>query len=159
MSLWPPGARASAAPGVITRSNPLDERPIRCDDSPVDATVAEFPFVATLPKREKSRLQTFWEQFEVMKAAMDAHGSLVPATFAARLLGVSKQRVHQLTEAGKLQCIEVNGHSFITEDSMVALAKSERKAGRPPHIKSFADCVEVGIEAACDAYRAAKKNA
>lgn len=96
-----------------------------------DVITADFPFVQDLPKREKSKLATLWDQFQAFRKASAEHGSLLPQNFAAELLGVSRQRIHQLIEEGKLQVVCVHTSRFITEGSLVDLAKSERKAGRP----------------------------
>lgn len=93
--------------------------------------VAEFPFCEALPKREKSRIVRIWEQLEVMRAAFEKHGSLLPVRFAAGLADVSRQRIDELVHDGVIDRIEVDGHPFITENSFVAWAKSERKQGRP----------------------------
>jgi hypothetical protein len=61
---------------------------------------------------------------------------LVPQTFTAGLLDISKQRVAQLIDAGKLEAVEFNGTRFVTERSVVALAQSERKSGRPFNVKA-----------------------
>jgi hypothetical protein len=47
------------------------------------------------------------------------------------VLGVSRQRVNQLIETGQLESIQFAGHHYITKESLVAYANSERKAGRP----------------------------
>jgi hypothetical protein len=93
--------------------------------------VLDFPFVEQLPKREKSRLAKLWDHFTEVREASKVHGMLVPMTMAADLAGVSKQRILQIIEDGRLVRIEVNGHPFITENSFVEWAKGERKAGRP----------------------------
>lgn len=93
--------------------------------------VAEFPFVATLPKREKSRVQRAFDILEEMRAAVEAHGVLVPCVLAAKIGGVSRQRVHELSEEGKLKRVEFDGHVYVTEASVVEWLKSERKSGRP----------------------------
>jgi len=97
----------------------------------VEVDCMEFAFVSALPKREKSKLAKVWDTFNELRAAMASKGDLVPATMAAKCLDISRQRVWELMQAGKLDRVEVDGHVFVTADSVVALAKSERKAGRP----------------------------
>jgi hypothetical protein len=55
----------------------------------------------------------------------------VPQIVAAKLLGVSKQRVNQIVQDGRLETVDVCGERFILEDSLVAFCKLERKSGRP----------------------------
>jgi len=100
--------------------------------------VLDFPFVAELPKRQKSRLVTLWDSWTEFKALTNEHGSLVPASLAAKLGGVCKQRIFQLCELGKLRRIDFHGHVYITEESFVSWAKSERKGGRPLNIPTTA---------------------
>lgn len=97
----------------------------------IDAATPDFPFVAELPKRERSRLATVWERLAELRQVSAQHGQLVPPRLAAKLLGVSSQRIDQLVQAGKLMRVDVDGHPLLTENSIIALAKTERKAGRP----------------------------
>lgn len=92
---------------------------------------SEFPFVQQLPQREKSKLVKLWDHFAAVRMAIDQHGMLVPVSLAAELAGVSRQRIDQLVDSDRLVRIELNGHPFITENSFVQWAKSERKNGRP----------------------------
>jgi len=96
-----------------------------------EATYMEFPFVAALPKREKSKLARVWDTFKEIQDITAEKGSLVPATFAAKLLDISPQRVSELLNQGTLERVKVGNCLFATERSIVELAKSERKAGRP----------------------------
>lgn len=96
-----------------------------------EASINEFPFVAELPKREKSKLATVWDRFKALSAVSKEAGCLVPPVFVASVLGISKQRVYQLGETGKLEVIRLEGQVFVTERSIIALARSERKSGRP----------------------------
>ncbi len=105
-------------------------------ESMFKAEVLEFPAFVDLPKREKSKLSTVWDIFYEMSRIVDEKGMLVPQTFAAKVLGISKQRVGQLADAGKLEAIEFNGTRFITENSLVDHAKTERKVGRPYSVKA-----------------------
>jgi hypothetical protein len=93
--------------------------------------VIEFPWVEQLPKREKSRLAKLWDHFAEVRAIQREHGTIVPVKLAADLAGVTRQRIDDLVERGQLVRIYVNGHPFITENSFVEWAKTERKNGRP----------------------------
>lgn len=110
-----------------------------------EAQVAEFPFVAELPKREKGKLAKAWDQWLAVKAVVAERGPLIPASFAAKLLNISHQRVSQLADSGKLQRVDIGGSFWITEASLVELAKGERKAGRPFKVRvpGFGECKEV----------------
>jgi len=99
--------------------------------------IAEFPFVADLPKREKTKLASLWDNFQEIKTVTEAHGMLVPVSLAAELLGISRQRIHELMEAGRLQRVEFRGRAYMTEDQLHEYARAERKAGRPPKVRTL----------------------
>jgi hypothetical protein len=96
-----------------------------------EAEVLEFPAFSDLPKREKSKIQRVWDTFRELSKITDEKGMLIPQSFAAKVLDVSRQRVNAMIEEGRLEAVEVNGVPFVTENSVVAYAKGERKAGRP----------------------------
>lgn len=103
----------------------------------VDAiNISEFPFVASLPKSEKKKLRSLWDQWEELKQFALSRGHLIPTGMAHTLAGVSRNRVYQLIEDGRLERYQVGHHSFITEESLIKFVESERKSGRPPSSKS-----------------------
>ena len=112
-----------------------------------EAAVSEFPFVADMPKREKSRLARLWDTFQQIREATNRHGCLLPQHYAADLLGVSRQRVHVLVNEGRLTSVEVAGVRYVTEDSLLAWATSERdKGGRPPSVPSVRECFSKALK-------------
>ena len=94
-----------------------------------EAAVTEFPFVEVLPKREKSKLARLWDQFHEVRAAVKAHGAVFPQNYAAALLGVSPQRIHQLVNEGRLVTVQIGARPFVTEQAIIDFAKSERANG------------------------------
>jgi len=95
----------------------------------VDLT--EFPFVADMPKRERSRLRTIWDAFAEIKAITAEKGILIPLSLAASLGGVSRTRIYQLCDSGSLERVEFGKNGYVTESSFMSWVQSERKAGRP----------------------------
>lgn len=91
----------------------------------------EFPFVAGLPKAERTEHQKLRDHLADIKAVIQNRGMIMPVRFAAALLGVSRQRVQELIEAKTLEAVEFDGRRYVTESSLVAFGQSERKAGRP----------------------------
>jgi len=91
----------------------------------------EFPFVAALPKREKSKLAKLWDTFKELHEVAKEKGMFVPPHVAASLLGVSRQRVHVLLNEGRIETVQVAGERYVLEDSLVAFCKLERASGRP----------------------------
>jgi uncharacterized protein (UPF0261 family) len=98
------------------------------------AETANFPFVAELPKREQKKVLSAWDVLAEFQRLTEEHGVLVPPRLVAKCLSVSKQRVHQFMTEGRLQVIDVNGHPFVTKNSVVAFAETERKGGRPQKV-------------------------
>jgi len=96
-----------------------------------EASVSEFPFVAELPKREKSKLAQIWDVMKQMAAVPDEEGTLLPVSMACKALCISRTRVDQLVQDGKLKRFEFDGHVFISYKSVVAWAQAEHKNGRP----------------------------
>ena len=96
-----------------------------------EAEINEFPFVRELPKREKSKYARVWDTFRELSAIAKTEGMPIPQVYAAKALGICTQRVSQLANEGRLKVVMVGGTRFVTENSVVAYAKSERKAGRP----------------------------
>ena len=94
------------------------------------AMMGEFGFVATLPKTEE-RPKSAWEKWAEIKRVIDAEEGLVPVRLAVEMLGVSRQRVYELIEEGKVKTFDVVGQQFISFKSLSAWAHSERKAGKP----------------------------
>lgn len=101
-----------------------------------EAAISEFPFVEALPKREKSKMGKLWEQFEQTRAAMQVHGLLVPQPYVAELLGVSRQRVHQLVNEGRLASVLVGNQRMVTEQSMLAWAAATHTSSDRPSLAS-----------------------
>ncbi len=96
-----------------------------------EIAASEFPFVDALPRREKAAVKTAVDVLNDWREATRLHGSLVPTSMVAAVLNVSKQRVHQLIQHGRLVTVVFGGHNYVTELSLNDLASSERKSGRP----------------------------
>jgi hypothetical protein len=72
-----------------------------------------------------------WTMIELrrFRALSREHGGLTNPTFAALLLGVSRQRVHQLMMEGKLPFHDIIGRPFIQCDVLEEFSKLERSTG------------------------------
>jgi len=98
------------------------------------AEVLEMPFVATLRRREKSKIEKVWDTVKQISDIEREVGRLLPQAFAAKLLNLSRQRICQLVDEGILQSFTVGNVRMVTEASIITLAQTERKAGRPPNL-------------------------
>jgi len=113
-----------------------------------EAQTMDFPFVAEMPKRERSKVETLWDRFHRLKAITDEKGMLLPVVFCAKLLGVSRQRVYALLDEGRMERVDLDGQIFITEESFIAWCRAEHKQGRPTKAEalSLKDCWAVASE-------------
>lgn len=123
----------------------------------------DMPFVKDLPKREQSRVQRMWDQLCEFKRLTEENGVLIPAPVAAKIAGVHRSRIFQLIDAGALKSVSFHGHVYLIEDSFIAWAKSERKAGRPFKLVDDAEkkgdiraALEIGVSYAKE-FAAARK--
>lgn len=109
----------------------------------------DLAFVNDLPRREKTRWQKLWDAFQEFKRISEEKGTLVPLPLAAKLTDVSHQRLSQLCVDGRLERVTLNGHVFVTEDSLLAWARSERKRGRPLKVpETTGECWKAAREVA-----------
>jgi hypothetical protein len=94
--------------------------------------LADFPFVADLPKREKSKVAKALDAMAELETITAERGPLIPQAVAAKIVGVSGTRIGQLLDAGAMDFHTVNGDRYIFVRSFREFAKRERKTGRPP---------------------------
>lgn len=100
----------------------------------IDTNTIEFPFVASIPKREQTRIGRAWQAYKKLKAVTEEKGALVPYGLGCKLLNVSRARFTVLCQEGRLDSVSVEGHIFVTEQSLITYARSERRGGRPPKL-------------------------
>lgn len=110
----------------------------------------EFDWVPAVTDRtkvnqEKAKRIVYWCE------ATKEKGPIVPTRFVATLLGVSRQRVHQLVKLGMLESVEISGYKWITERSIEVYGKSEREAGRPIKGVKKADLLKSCYESVTEA--------
>lgn len=118
-----------------------------------EAAATEFSFVEALPKREKSRLVKCWEFAKEIARISDTEGDLLPVSFACKLLDVSRSRIDQFVTDGRLKRFDVDGHVFITSNSIVECAKIERKHGRPFKVPTVAEVWKASRETARENFK------
>lgn len=83
------------------------------------AAEGEFPFLATTPRRS-TVFSRAMDVIRSMQEAQSEHGTLIPAPVLTAILGVSKQRVHQIIAAGGLVSLDFHGRAYVTEASLKA---------------------------------------
>jgi len=94
-----------------------------CVDLAVDQAEL-FPNIAAhAPKRSK---------FAQVMGAIEQHGPLLSQVMASYVMGVSRQRVHELVHNGKLASVEVANQLLVPVAAIEFwLAEEEDKGGRP----------------------------
>lgn len=95
-----------------------------------EAIAGQFDFLDETPKREPA-VMSAWDELRQLSALMKEKGMMVPTPLAARVLGVSVQRVHQFIDGGSLEVVRCGRSLMVTEKSLLDFAKVERKNGRP----------------------------
>jgi hypothetical protein len=95
------------------------------------APAAHFAFMADVPLDAKKQKRV--GLFTMLRAVFKEDGPYIPAGLVQELLGVSRQRVHQLIKDEKIKTVIVDGHHFVTEASLKAyLAESEERGHNLP---------------------------
>jgi hypothetical protein len=77
------------------------------------------------PKTKKGVLDDLREFLRITKQ----RGGLVPISAVATVLGVSRQRVHQLADEGTFSVFTFYGMKWLLEEEVVSFAKLNRSAG------------------------------
>jgi excisionase family DNA binding protein len=98
-----------------------------CRVAAVEATAEQMELLAGFPVEKVRRPSLLRELAEVF----DLHGPVVPQHMVAKLLGVSRQRVAQLVEAGRIAVVRLGGHQYVPYDALRYFLAEERKNGRP----------------------------
>lgn len=75
-----------------------------------------------------SNSQGWRERAEELIRISEAHGGLVPQSALPAVLGISRQRVHQLIQSGQFEQCKVFGVGFVTGRSIDAWEKDQDKA-------------------------------
>ena len=103
-----------------------------CYSVGMDAVVEQgtlFPFAST-ERRSK---------FREMMEAFDRHGYMLPRAHIPVVLDVSRQRVKELIDEGRIATVWVQDREFVPLASLEIYLADERKAGRPVHELSLGD--------------------
>ena len=77
-------------------------------------------------------------------------GGLMPFATAAKLLGVSKQRVNDLVAEGTFKPVEFAGKKWLTANQIEEFIKLKREPGRPWHKPSIKEMWKMSREGAKD---------
>jgi hypothetical protein len=105
--------------------------------------------VGTRIERPKTKRGVFADLREFTRI-IKLHNGLLPMSAVATILGVSRQRVHQLADEGTFSVFEFYGMKWLSQDEIVSFAKLHRRAGenqyKPSAKEMWKDSHEVGKE-------------
>jgi hypothetical protein len=108
-----------------------------------------------LPRRKvKKGIIDALREFRAVSAR---EGGLVPYAGAATVLGVSKQRVHDLVNEGTLRAIEQFGKKWLSANELESFVKLQRQSGRPWREPSIKEQWRAAMEGAKEQMAPAKK--
>jgi hypothetical protein len=77
------------------------------------------------------KLKLLLEMIRNFRELNNRDGGLVPFSMAARLMGVSKQRVNALVAEGTFKPVEVAGKKWLSANQIEEFIKLKREPGRP----------------------------
>jgi len=90
-----------------------------------------FPVIEE-QSRKRATLRVFMD-------AVEEYGPLLARAHIPVVLDLSKQRVHQLVEAGRIATVRVLDREFVPMASLEAYLADERKNGRPVRERSMSE--------------------
>lgn len=85
-----------------------------------------FELPAGVPKRKKNK----WDEAREMQLIQQSEG-LIGMADAGELLGLSRQRVHQLVSSGRFTRFEFLGKPYLSLKAVREFQDMERPSGRP----------------------------
>jgi hypothetical protein len=91
-------------------------------------TTSTTASVSNRIERPKTKRSVFADIKEFMRI-VKLHGGLVPMSAVGTILGVSRQRVHQLADEGTFSVYEFYGMKWLLEKEVISFGKLKRAAG------------------------------
>jgi hypothetical protein len=106
---------------------------------------------ASIAKEEKSTgVRGVFEDIREFARLTKLHGGLVPQSTVATILGVSRQRVHQLVQEGTFNHWTFYGMKWLSQQEVASFAKLNRQQGenqyRPSTKQMWKESQEMGKE-------------
>jgi hypothetical protein len=99
-----------------------------------------------LPERKVKK--SVFDFFRNLREINQREGGLVPYAGAATILGVSKQRIHDLVNEGTLRPVELFGKKWLSANELESFVKLQRQSGRPWKEPSIKDQWRAAMEGA-----------
>jgi hypothetical protein len=95
-------------------------------------TITPTTSVSNRIERPKTKRGVFADFKEFMRI-VKLHGGLLPMSAVGTILGLSRQRVHQLADEGTFRVFEFYGMKWLLESEVVSFGKLKRAAGENQH--------------------------
>jgi hypothetical protein len=95
-------------------------------------TITPTTSVSNRIERPKTKRGVFADVKEFMRI-VKLHGGLLPMSAVGTILGLSRQRVHQLADEGTFSVFEFYGMKWLLESEVVSFGKLKRAAGENQH--------------------------
>lgn len=94
------------------------------------ATYSEFPFVDAIATTRKSWLAEWTE-------AVEKSGPIILRAYAPLVLDVSRQRVHELIQQGRLKVVNVRDVQWVTVESLDAYLADAEHGGKTLNVERY----------------------
>jgi hypothetical protein len=95
-------------------------------------TIANTASTSNRLERPKTKSGVFADIKEFMRI-IKLRGGLVPMSAVGTILGMSRQRIHQLADEGTFTVFEFYGMKWLLEEEVVSFGKVKRAAGENQH--------------------------
>jgi len=93
-------------------------------------------------------LKFLLDQIRAFREMTTRDGGLLPFSTAARIMGLSKQRVNALVAEGTFKPVEFAGKKWLTADQIEEFIKLNREPGRPWNKPSIKETWKMSYEGA-----------
>ena len=126
----------------------VEKEPAVVEGRRVNAEAPTFGFVSDIPVTEKSELGKVLDVMKEFREVTAQRGPVIPVTVAAEMLGVSRSRVCQFMDSGRLQYYVLGDmrHPFL--NSVEAFLRQPRlKGGRPRKPVGVLQGLAMGVKA------------
>jgi hypothetical protein len=99
-------------------------------------TATSAPSPSAVKVKKAAALRTLIDDTQRFVKITQTNGGLVPQSMVGTILGVSRQRVHQLVAEGVFSHWTFYGMKWLSQNEVVAFGKLQRRAGENQHVPS-----------------------
>ena len=92
------------------------------------ADAASFEFMQSVPKRSTA-FTKMTDAFQMLRDVIGSGGAYIPKAMLTEVLGVSRQRVDQIIDAGYIKTFVLHGKDYVTETDLRAYIEAAPRHG------------------------------